>query len=67
VPVAKKADVAKALKTVKGKRAAIPASPTVQLATLTKDAPEGDDWIHEIKFDGYRMLCRIEGGQGAVY
>jgi bifunctional non-homologous end joining protein LigD len=35
----------------------------VQLATLTKDAPEGDDWIHEIKFDGYRMLCRIEGGK----
>lgn len=33
-----------------------------QLATLTKAAPEGDDWLHEIKLDGYRMLCRIDSG-----
>jgi bifunctional non-homologous end joining protein LigD len=32
----------------------------VQLATLTEQPPEGNEWIHEIKFDGYRMLCRIE-------
>ncbi|HVY12018.1 MAG TPA: non-homologous end-joining DNA ligase [Alphaproteobacteria bacterium] len=25
-------------------------------------APEGDDWIHEIKFDGYRMQAHIENG-----
>lgn len=43
--------------------ASLPARIDVQLATLTKSAPEGDDWIHEIKFDGYRMLCRIDGGQ----
>jgi bifunctional non-homologous end joining protein LigD len=30
------------------------------LATLTEEAPKGDDWLHEIKFDGYRMLCRID-------
>ena len=24
----------------------------------------GEDWLHEIKFDGYRMLCRIERRQG---
>lgn len=29
---------------------------TPQLATLTNKTPEGDDWIFEIKFDGYRML-----------
>jgi bifunctional non-homologous end joining protein LigD len=61
--VADKTDIAKALKAVKAKKKAFPASPAVQLATLTKDAPEGDDWIHEIKFDGYRMLCRIERGK----
>ena len=22
--------------------------------------PQGDEWLHEIKFDGYRVLCRIE-------
>src|SRR5579872_119860 len=32
-----------------------------ELATLVKQPPEGDEWIHEIKFDGYRLLCRIEG------
>lgn len=31
----------------------------VQLATLYKQAPEGDDWFHEIKFDGYRTLAAL--------
>jgi bifunctional non-homologous end joining protein LigD len=29
----------------------------VQLATLVKTPPEGDQWLHEIKFDGYRLLA----------
>jgi bifunctional non-homologous end joining protein LigD len=33
----------------------------VQLATLTEKPPDGDEWLHEIKFDGYRMVCRIDG------
>ena len=28
----------------------------VQLATLVDKAPDGEDWIHELKFDGYRLL-----------
>jgi bifunctional non-homologous end joining protein LigD len=35
--------------------------PTVQLATLVSAPPTGRDWIHEIKFDGFRLLgfvCR---------
>ena len=35
----------------------------VQLATLVDKAPDGDSWCHEIKFDGYRMICHIDGGQ----
>ena len=31
-----------------------------QLATLVKDPPTGDEWLHELKFDGYRMLCHID-------
>jgi bifunctional non-homologous end joining protein LigD len=31
-----------------------------QLATLVKEPPAGDKWLHELKFDGYRMLCRID-------
>ena len=34
----------------------------VQLCTLVETAPEGSDWIHEIKFDGYRLLGYIDGG-----
>ncbi|MEX0642290.1 MAG: DNA ligase D, partial [Pirellulales bacterium] len=60
---ATRAAVAKALKALPAKRAPLPATATVQLATLTKEAPTGDEWLHEIKFDGYRMLCRIEGGK----
>lgn len=28
-----------------------------QLATLYKTVPEGDQWLHEIKYDGYRLLA----------
>jgi bifunctional non-homologous end joining protein LigD len=34
-----------------------------QLATLVKEPPSGDQWLHELKFDGYRMLCRIDRGE----
>jgi len=30
-----------------------------QLATLVDTPPAGDDWLHEIKFDGYRIICYI--------
>lgn len=32
-----------------------------QLATLVKTAPEGDQWLHELKYDGYRIGCRRDG------
>ncbi|BCH06522.1 ATP-dependent DNA ligase [Mesorhizobium sp. 131-3-5] len=32
-----------------------------QLATLERDAPPGKDWLHEVKFDGYRMQAHIAG------
>jgi bifunctional non-homologous end joining protein LigD len=33
-----------------------------QLARLVKDPPEGDEWIHEMKYEGYRIGCRIVDG-----
>ena len=36
--------------------------PEVQLATLVDKAPQGREWIHEIKFDGYRLLGFVAGG-----
>jgi bifunctional non-homologous end joining protein LigD len=44
------------------RRAAIPELIKPSLATLVDEAPAGDDWIHEIKFDGYRILAHIESG-----
>ncbi len=43
-------------------RAPAPASLPPQLAAPAEAPPAGDDWLHEIKFDGYRTLARIEGG-----
>ncbi len=43
-----------------GIKQALPGKVEVQLATLTQNPPEGEEWFHEIKFDGYRMVCRID-------
>ena len=36
--------------------------PEVQLATLVDAPPEGVQWLHEIKFDGYRLLGFVSEG-----
>jgi bifunctional non-homologous end joining protein LigD len=38
-----------------------------QLATLVDAAPEGEQWLHEIKYDGYRALIAIGGGETRLY
>ncbi len=38
----------------------LPASIHPQLATLVDTTPKSKDWLHEIKFDGYRLICHIE-------
>ncbi len=42
--------------------AALPAFVEPCLATLADRAPQSDNWIHEIKFDGYRIQARLDGG-----
>jgi DNA ligase D-like protein (predicted ligase) len=34
-----------------------------QLAKLVEKAPDGNEWAHEIKFDGYRMHARLDAGR----
>lgn len=34
-----------------------------QLTRLVDEAPAGRGWVHEIKYDGYRMHARIESGK----
>jgi bifunctional non-homologous end joining protein LigD len=38
-----------------------------QLATLVKEPPSGDEWLHEIKYDGYRIGARLRNGHVALY
>ncbi len=35
----------------------------LSLATLYEQAPSGPEWLHEIKFDGYRMEARLDRGR----
>jgi bifunctional non-homologous end joining protein LigD len=40
--------------------------PAPQLATLRTAPPAGDDWLHELKWDGYRMLVDIVDGRAKL-
>jgi bifunctional non-homologous end joining protein LigD len=44
-------------------KAALPAKLPPQLATLATGVPAAGDWVYEIKFDGYRLMARIEDGE----
>ena len=41
--------------------APLPLALSPQLATLVDAMPETGEWIWEVKFDGYRLLARIDG------
>ncbi|MFO1208628.1 MAG: DNA ligase D [Amaricoccus sp.] len=36
------------------------------LATLRAKPPRGDAWLHEIKFDGYRLQAQVRGGRAKL-
>ncbi len=38
----------------------------VQLATLVKEVPRGEDWLFELKYDGYRMTAFLEGSRARL-
>lgn len=38
----------------------------VELATLVEYPPDGEDWVHEIKYDGYRLLAFISDGKVVI-
>jgi len=61
----KKAEAAP--KTVKPTKAAsMPAFVEPQLCKLVDKPPAGKTWAHEIKFDGYRMQLRVQGGKAKL-
>ena len=45
------------------RKAALPRFVEPQLATPAQRAPEGDEWLHELKFDGYRIQARKDGDE----
>ena len=54
----------------RGKRKASKAPPPFQepqLATLVDEVPPGDSWIHEIKYDGYRLLLAVGDGVATAW
>src|SRR3954449_4067665 len=44
-----------------------PAFVEPQLATLVDDVPTGTSWIHEIKYDGYRLLLSVGEGVATAW
>ncbi|WP_063914629.1 DNA ligase D [Pseudomonas sp. p21] len=59
-PAAKKAAAPRRKPASKGRKVPLPTQLQPQLATLV-DSPPGGDWRYEVKFDGYRILARIDG------
>ncbi len=49
-----------------GKAAAMPDFVAPQLCSLVDRPPSGVGWCHEIKFDGYRVQLRVEGGEARL-
>ena len=56
-----------AAKSIGGARkTALPAEIKPQLATLAAGVPSVGDWLYEIKFDGYRLMARLDKGKVAL-
>lgn len=38
-----------------------------QLPARADEPPEGDEWLHELKYDGYRLIAALGGGKAKLY
>ena len=65
-PAAKKAAAPRRKTASKGRKVPLPAQLQPQLATLV-DSPPSGDWRYEVKFDGYRILARIDGNDVRLF
>ncbi|WHZ25753.1 MAG: ATP-dependent DNA ligase clustered with Ku protein, LigD [Nitrospira sp.] len=50
-----------------GERTSCPEWMEPQLATLVDEPPKDEGWLYELKYDGYRMLCRISNGAAELF
>lgn len=51
----------------RGQKLAPPPFQPVQLATLVDTVPTGSKWLHEMKYDGYRLLVAVGDGGARAY
>jgi len=49
------------------RKGAMPETMKPQLATLSEQPPPGDEWLSEVKLDGYRVLCRLQQGTAQLF
>ena len=57
-----------AIETKASKAVPLPATTAPQLASLMREPPaDAADWLWELKFDGYRLLARIDGGRARLF
>jgi ATP-dependent DNA ligase len=60
----------KALRSLAGRQhreaTALPGWIKPQLTKLVDQPPDGPEWLHELKFDGYRMHARLDRGAVAL-
>ncbi|WP_136417936.1 DNA ligase D [Herbaspirillum sp. ST 5-3] len=54
------------LKLKGARKAALPEMISPQLATLVDDIPKDGEWEYEVKFDGYRILARVDKGKARL-
>ncbi|MCX7514718.1 DNA ligase D [Frateuria sp. STR12] len=71
VPVAKRhaARAARLAAAAEGARKARPSAEFFkpELATLRENPPHGEQWLHEVKWDGYRILATVAKGEAALW
>jgi bifunctional non-homologous end joining protein LigD len=48
-------------------QAELPATLSPQLATPAKSVPSSGEWSYELKFDGYRLLARVDRGRARLF
>ncbi len=66
-PAKARRDLAAAAAAMPGARKApLPAKIAAQLATLVDEPPKGAEWLHEMKFDGYRIFARLQDGRARL-
>ncbi len=47
-------------------RERLPSFIAPQLASMVKTPPNGEDWMHELKLDGYRIQARVDSARKAT-